>query len=91
MRSTEQPMIWVHATISDRQYLTAVAMRDGEMLEDAIGRGVCHLLDEQGATWATEVWSETMDAINVELESPLMDGRIPGAIVHRTGGIRSAG
>ena len=88
MRSTKGPMLWVHATVDGTSNYCSVAMRERETLEEAMGRGVCILLDEEGGgTYATEVWSETMDYWEAEAEPALMDGRIPGVklIVQGTG------
>ena len=86
----EAPMLWVHATIDDaKDRLISVTMRDGETLEEAMGRGVCYLLDAHPtATFASNVWTETLDEYEVELEPALMDGRISGAIVTQTGEMR---
>ena len=81
MRSTETPMIWVHATVDGTDHIVAVAMRERETLEEAMGRGACILLDEKGGNYASRVWSETMDFYEVDAKPPLMDGQIPGAIV----------
>ena len=86
------PMIWVHATIDGTNHLTSVVMREAETLEEAIGRGVVTILDEEGGTYASKVWSETMDFYEVETEGPLMDGRIPGANIRVSGtGTRRSG
>jgi len=87
---TDMPMLWVHATIGgDEDRLVSVAMRSGETLEEAMGRGVCYLLDvHPTATYASDVWTETLEVYEAELEFPLMDGAIPGVIMKQTGMLR---
>lgn len=77
---SEQPMLWVHATINDKALLVAVAMRDRETLEEAMGRGVVYLLDDSDGQYATDVWSETMDRFEMHRFDPLMDGQFPGEL-----------
>ena len=78
-------MIWVHARIDNHHHTVMVVMRERETLEEAMGRGVACLLDQEGGDYARAVWSETANYYTVDPEPPLMDGQIPGAIVSRSG------
>ena len=79
------PMIWVHGTTADGvERKAAVVFREGETLEDAIGRGACYILDDENgsaSTYLTGVWSETMDEYEYHRFSPLMDGSNPGGFL----------
>ena len=81
-------MLWVHATINGEKLLCSVDMRYRETLEEAMGRGVSYLLVGRRATYATGVWTETLDAYNAEV---VMDGGIPGVRMIPTGAVRMSG
>ena len=88
MRSTETPMLWVHATINGEKLLCSVNMRREETLEEAMGRGVCYILDAEGGSHATRVWTYTIDEYEFDDRGELMDGQNPGGFGHLAEGSR---
>ena len=86
--TTRTPMLWVHATIGGVTHKTSLLMRTGETLEEAMGRGVCYILDAEGGSHAERVWTETMDEYEYDDRGELMDGQNPGGFGHLAEGSR---
>ena len=81
MPSTRPPMLWVYGTHNSTEHKSAIVLRDGEGLEDAMARGCAYILDGiEGASVLTNVWTGTMDEYEYERHDPLMDGRFSGQL-----------